>query len=94
MVPRGTRNPHDRRRLFLQDHKTGHEFAEKQFRIDERNRRTRDYLLQHLGVVPDAVRVIERAMPTVQQVDTVRHILRTDCLLPSRAAGLRGDQMH
>lgn len=54
---------------------TGHEFAEAEFRREERDRRNREYLLANLRVVPEAVRIIERALPAIRDVETARRIL-------------------
>jgi hypothetical protein len=52
-----------------------HEAAMRQFRIEEASRKNRDYLLGHLGVVPDAVRAIKHALPIAADVDKARFIL-------------------
>jgi hypothetical protein len=54
---------------------SGHEAALAQFRREERNRQNRTFLLMHLGVVPEAVRVIDRAVPTARDVDAARRVL-------------------
>lgn len=53
----------------------GHAEAIEQFKREERNRRNQEYLIQNLDKVPEAVRVIERAMATVEDVDKARFIL-------------------
>ena len=62
----------------------GHAEAEETFRREERDRRNREFLLANLGVVPHAVRVIERAIPTIRDVDDARRVLST------RLAGIIG----
>jgi hypothetical protein len=63
------------RDCFKNINAAGHEEAVQEFRRDERKRQNRDYLLAHLGSVPQAVRVIEQAMPAISAIDTVRRIL-------------------
>jgi hypothetical protein len=65
------------RDCFKNINAAGHAEAEERFRREERNRKNRDFLLAHLGVVPEAVRAIERALPTVRDVDNARRVLST-----------------
>jgi hypothetical protein len=62
---------------FKKINAAGHEQAIAQFRVEERARRDREFLLAHLRVVPDAVRVIEHAIPAIRDVDNARHVLST-----------------
>jgi hypothetical protein len=54
----------------------GHTEAVRQLRIEERRTSQINYLLAHLGDVPEIIRVIEAAIPIVDAVDQVRRILR------------------
>lgn len=63
------------RDCFRNINESGHATAVEQFKAEERNRKDRIFLLSHLGVVPEAVRVIERALATVRAFDDVRFVL-------------------
>lgn len=52
-----------------------HDEAMRQFRREEAARRNREYLLANLGMVPEVVRVIERALLVAGDVDKARFIL-------------------
>jgi hypothetical protein len=65
------------RDCFKNINEAGHEAAVQEFQREERNRQNQTFLLMHLAVVPEAVRIIERAMITVRDVDTARRILST-----------------
>lgn len=55
----------------------GHDSALAQFRAEERARRDLDFLLDHLPLVPDAVRTIENAIPIIGAIDDARRVLST-----------------
>jgi hypothetical protein len=65
------------RDCFKNINAAGHIAVVAQFRQEERNQRNIDFLLTNLGVVPEAIRVIDRAIATVRDVDAARRILST-----------------
>lgn len=60
---------------FIKINKEGHQSALREYRAEERRQRDREYLLNNAHLVPVAIRVIERAQATAEDVDTVRMIL-------------------
>lgn len=56
--------------------KEGHFRAIAQLRAEEQLAKDTMYLLAHLSKVPDAVRTLERALPTFETIDDVRDALR------------------
>jgi len=56
--------------------KEGHFKAIAQLRAEKQLEKDTMYLLAHLSKVPDAVRTLERALPTFQSIDNVRDALK------------------